>query len=281
MAGESAASGLHPKTEVMVLRILSSIVLIPPLLLLLLHGSVTWFFLLLLPVGAVLLYEWHAMVGRPSWPHLAVTFAVAWLLLLNQWMGSLVPTELLILLYVMILFVSMMPHYPNESPLGQKIGYPLTGMVYCVFPLMMLLEVYRRSGGKVILFLLLVIWATDSGALIVGRWLGRRKLAVAISPGKTVAGFWGGIACGGLVAMMAASPLSLQGGWIKGGLIGVLLSVLGQLGDLAESMLKREANVKDSGRLIPGHGGLLDRLDSLLFATPALYLLLRFWDGYP
>ncbi len=265
----------------MALRILSSIILIPPLLLLLLHGTVTWVFFLLLPISAILLYEWHAMAGQISWLRLAVAIGFAWFLLLNQWLGSLIPMELPVFLYVMFLFVSIMPQYRDHWQLGMKIGHPLTGIIYCIFPLIMLLEVYHRMGGELILFLLLVIWATDSGALFIGRWLGRRKLAVAISPGKTVAGFWGGLACGGIAGMVAASPLSLPGGWITGGLVGTVLSLLGQLGDLAESMLKREAGVKDSGRLIPGHGGLLDRLDSLLFAAPALYLLLRYWDWHP
>ncbi|HIJ84512.1 MAG TPA: phosphatidate cytidylyltransferase, partial [Magnetococcales bacterium] len=122
---------------------------------------------------------------------------------------------------------------------------------------------------------LFVLWASDSGALFTGKWMGQRKFAVHISPSKTVAGFVGGLVFGGLVAVLTAMGFSLSWGVIQSLGIGLILSLAGQLGDLAESMLKREAGVKDSGRLIPGHGGFLDRLDSLLFAVPVFYLVIR------
>ncbi|HET8627828.1 MAG TPA: phosphatidate cytidylyltransferase [Thermomicrobiales bacterium] len=117
-----------------------------------------------------------------------------------------------------------------------------------------------------------VTWLTDVGAYFVGRRWGRRKLAPAISPGKSVAGAVGGVAAAAPTAWLCAWLFGLSLGPAALG-VGALLSVAGQAGDLAESLLKRQAGVKDSGALIPGHGGILDRLDSLLVVAVATYFL--------
>ena len=126
-------------------------------------------------------------------------------------------------------------------------------------------------GREWTLFLVLVTFATDTAAFLVGKGLGRTALAPTVSPGKT----WEG-AIGGLVAALGASVaathlLPLTASVVEALVLGALLGVVGQLGDLAESRLKRAAGVKDSGWLIPGHGGLLDRLDSIVFNVPVLY----------
>jgi phosphatidate cytidylyltransferase len=117
------------------------------------------------------------------------------------------------------------------------------------------------------------VWAMDTAAYAVGRMIGRRKLAPAISPGKTVEGALGGLVAAGAVAAwlgyICGLPVPL------GLLLGLAIGVVGQAGDLFESLLKRCAGVKDSGAILPGHGGILDRLDSLLFAAPVAYFGLR------
>ncbi len=121
-----------------------------------------------------------------------------------------------------------------------------------------------------LLLLVLAVWAFDSGAYLVGRRFGRRRFMSHISPAKTVEGV-----IGGMVAVTFVSTLMVIGlglGPLHGLLIGPIVGAACQTGDLVESMLKRAAGVKDSGRLIPGHGGVLDRIDSLLFAAPALVL---------
>lgn len=263
----------------MVLRILSSVVFIPPLLLLLLYGPSEWFFLLLLPVSAIVLFEWHAMSPDFSWFGLVLSIAVAWSLLIIQLPGFHIPMELPIVLFSMLLFVLSMPRYNKENNTTTKIGYQLIGVIYCAVPMTLLLDIFQEEGGKVVLFLLCVIWATDSGALFFGKWLGKRKFAVHISPGKTVAGFFGGLLSGGCGALFAGTVFSPGWTLLDTLAFGLVVSFIGQLGDLAESMLKREAGIKDSGRLIPGHGGFLDRLDSLLFATPVFFLVVRFMIG--
>jgi len=124
----------------------------------------------------------------------------------------------------------------------------------------------------VILSMLLMVKFTDIGAYFGGRALGRHKLIPWLSPGKT----WEGLACGMLVAGlvgMACAPWIPHLPWWKGFIFGVILGGIGQVGDLFESMMKRDAEVKDSGRLVPGFGGILDIIDSPLFAAPFAYLL--------
>ena len=135
------------------------------------------------------------------------------------------------------------------------------------------------AGTALMMFPVLLTWAQDTGAYAVGRTMGRHKLIPAISPGKTVEGAIGGV----LITVLASwvyvrfllvpyAQLGLRPGDIV--VFGVLISVAAQVGDLAESLIKREAGVKDSSRIIPGHGGILDRFDSLLFVLPVAYLLL-------
>jgi phosphatidate cytidylyltransferase len=136
------------------------------------------------------------------------------------------------------------------------------------------------AGGLLLLLPLVLTWASDIGAYFVGRSLGKRKLIPAVSPGKTVAGAVGALVVTALVAWLYARYVltpTTQLGFTPWGVIlfGVLVSVAAQVGDLAESLLKREAGVKDSSHLIPGHGGVLDRFDSLLFVLPVSYVLLN------
>ena len=136
------------------------------------------------------------------------------------------------------------------------------------------------SGALLLMLPLLVTWASDIGAYAVGRTIGRHKLIPAVSPAKTVEGAIGGLIASIVVAWAFANgvlrPAAQLGfKWYPWGLIlfGAVVSIAAQIGDLAESLLKREAGVKDSSRIIPGHGGILDRLDSLFFVLPVSYLL--------
>ena len=135
-----------------------------------------------------------------------------------------------------------------------------------------------RAGTALVVFPLVLTWASDIGAYFVGRSVGGPKLIPAVSPAKTISGALGGllttIAVSWVYVRFALVPLSGLTMSVPAALVfGAIISVAAQIGDLVESLLKREANVKDSSRLIPGHGGLLDRLDSLLFVLPVAYVL--------
>ena len=133
-------------------------------------------------------------------------------------------------------------------------------------------------GATLLLLPVLLTWASDTGAYFVGRAIGGRKLIPSVSPGKTVAGAIGGLAASVLVAWIGGRVLLPRVAQLaltpRGAILfGVAISIAAQIGDLFESLLKREAGVKNSSSLLPGHGGVLDRFDSLFFALPAAYLL--------
>ena len=152
----------------------------------------------------------------------------------------------------------------------------VAGAVYVGAPLGLLVAIHARAGWKVTLLLLATVVVSDTAQYYAGRAFGRRKLAPVISPKKTVEG-----AIGGLVAGAAITPLLYRlvdpGApvWLIA-LLGLLIAIIGIVGDLFESLLKRAAGIKDSSNLIPGHGGILDRIDALLFVFPTYYLFLHY-----
>jgi phosphatidate cytidylyltransferase len=153
----------------------------------------------------------------------------------------------------------------------------ITGFVYIPFFLGHVVLIGHWHNGIIwLLFLLAVVFSGDTAAYYTGKTLGRHKLCPAISPGKTVEGAIGGLAgsllAGSFFKVYALADLS----WLLCVGLALLLGVIGQVGDLVESMLKRSVKIKDSGTLLPGHGGVLDRIDGLLFAAPVLYYFKTF-----
>ncbi len=130
-----------------------------------------------------------------------------------------------------------------------------------------------ENGLTFVVYSLFLIWATDSGAYFIGRSMGKRKLWPEISPNKTVEGFIGGIFCAIIIAILFAIFTDIGVSVLVLCIATVVLSIFGQVGDLVESALKRHYNVKDSGTILPGHGGILDRFDSLLFVLPLLHFM--------
>jgi phosphatidate cytidylyltransferase len=148
--------------------------------------------------------------------------------------------------------------------------------LYLGLPVGAMIAIRETRGREALLLLMLTIIVSDTAQYYAGRALGRRPLAPAISPKKTVEGAVGGFICGALVLAALGEwwlpwvPLALRAA------LGATVVALGIIGDLFESMLKRSAGVKDSSTLIPGHGGLLDRIDALLFAAPIYYVVLKY-----
>lgn len=157
----------------------------------------------------------------------------------------------------------------------------VTGIIYAGFLTTYLAKlklIDPGHGGDTVLIVLLIAWVADTGGYFAGRFLGKAKLYEAVSPKKTWAGAWGGIAG----SMLGVAALKLVAAdwltWVDVFALAIPGGVLGQLGDLAESLIKRSVGVKDSGALLPGHGGILDRIDAVLFIAPYVftYLVLRF-----
>jgi len=186
-------------------------------------------------------------------------------------------TASLLLLSLKILFS------PPQTDLKQTIpqlGWLGLGLLYLPLLLGHLILLRQLPDGKEWIFMcLLAVMTCDSFALFAGMKFGKRKLYPTVSPNKTVEGALGGL-LGAVVAVLLVKVTFLSYlGYGEGVLLGLLLGCGGQVGDLFESLLKRACEVKDSGTLIPGHGGLLDRLDSLLFAFPVSYYAARYWIG--
>jgi phosphatidate cytidylyltransferase len=146
------------------------------------------------------------------------------------------------------------------------------GIIILVGAWIALMGLRDEFGPCYVLFLLLLIWVADIGAYFAGRRWGQRKLAPAISPGKTWEGVWGAGAAALILALIGAAALSIGSSWLWFVVICMVTVGFSIVGDLFESMIKRQRGVKDSGALLPGHGGVLDRIDSLTAAAPVFLL---------
>lgn len=191
---------------------------------------------------------------------------------------SWLPWELLWALPVLLTFPFLIAMFDKNGNPAQTIGATLAGIVFISAPLSLFAsliivgdKIAGISGKEIVLVFLLILWVFDSAAYIIGSWLGKHKLFERLSPAKTWEGTLGGLAIGGAVTWVISifyTQISLHH-WLA---IAVLIMVSGTLGDLCESMLKRNARVKDSGNLLPGHGGILDRFDAMLMSAPVVYL---------
>lgn len=247
-------------------RLLSALVLLPIALGSEWAGGGAWAVLVAL-AGAGMAWEWARMFGKrlTALPGLAVLCGVVF--------STLAVAVPLPGLAAAALVGGMRGAWARGTP-GLAAGVPAIAAA-CIA--LVWLRGDPVAGQENILFLLFVVWASDIGAYAVGRLVGGPKLAPAISPGKTWSGAAGGLAVAALVGEAAAQamhPAPLG----HAAAVAAVLGVASQLGDLGESALKRWAGVKDSSRMIPGHGGLLDRLDGVLAAAPVAALLAA-WMG--
>lgn len=248
-------------------RVASALVLAAATLALTTIGRIP-FAILVVAVAAVLIWEWGRLVRRTNIDaatlvglggvSLAIGLAVAG----SGWAGLIAIGITAVAIYVL------------AGP-GDGVASAL-GALYAGLPALVLVLLHGSTpaGELVVVFLLLVVWATDTGAFMVGRTVGGPKLWVAVSPNKTWSGLLGGAAAGALMALVYATWISSPSpGRVV--LLAIGLAIASQLGDLCESALKRAYGVKDTSHLIPGHGGFMDRVDSLVFAVLAAGL----WCG--
>lgn len=176
-----------------------------------------------------------------------------------------------ILLIFLVVLLGATVFTKNKFTFDQA-GFVFFSTVYIGTAFYVLIEA-RMLGLDYLLFILFVIWATDSGAYFVGKGVGKRKLWPEISPNKTIGGAIGGIIAAILVGGLFQIVYPLNMNWASLLLIIIIISVVGQMGDLVASAIKRHYKVKDSGKLFPGHGGILDRLDSLMFVLIVLSII--------
>jgi len=184
------------------------------------------------------------------------------------------PFLVFLLLFLSVLFLAISQNLPSTI---SHMGILLFGIFYIAFLLSHVSLIRNTAEGKVwVLFLIATVWAGDISAFLSGSLFGKHKLYPKISPNKTYEGLAGAIGGSILAALIYALLFIPQLDVASCILLAIGLGILGQLGDFSESMLKRSAQVKDSGSLIPGHGGMLDRVDSFLFSAPFLHYSLLY-----
>jgi phosphatidate cytidylyltransferase len=251
-------------------RLATAAVGIPALVWLIAWGP-PWLFatcFFMLTVGA--LYEYFAMTFPQAWPQrlagnaFGVALALAVVLSGQSAAVEYSGVTLVLLFSASLFFREKFPEQAN--PLFRT----LFGGLYVGYLTPFVVLLFRRPDGRAWMgWLLFVVMAGDSAAYFIGRRFGKRKLAPTLSPGKTVAGAWGYLFGAVIVGLAGAALLLKEFSWLEILLLSSALAGLGQAGDLFESWIKRLSAVKDSGSLLPGHGGLLDRIDSLIF--PAVF----------
>lgn len=190
---------------------------------------------------------------------------------------SLIEPYLLSIILVLFFIPFVIELYSKSAHPFSNIGFTLLSQVYISIPLALFVSISYFKGTfsyQVPLGILFIIWASDSGAYVVGSLLGKNKLFERISPNKS----WEGSIGGGIFSLFIAYVLSLyfsdlsQSQWL---ILALIVIVSGSFGDLVESLLKRSLNIKDSGNILPGHGGILDRFDALMFAVPFAWVYLK------
>lgn len=262
-------------------RLLTATVGIPAVLFIIAFGGQNGFLILILVVVAVALREFLNM----SLPEDEVG---------GKWLGTILGCLQVIAVYldayvspgshtalaatgwcvmnVLVLFFYYLMRATATARAFHHIAVTIFGILYVAF--MFSYAILLRSnaeGVRLLLFLLLVTWAGDSGAYAIGSWKGKRLLCRAISPHKTVEGAVGSAVAGVAAAVLCTLLFVRHIGFGHGLVLGIGINFMNQIGDLSESLIKRACGVKDSGSLLPGHGGMLDRVDSLFFAAPFLF----------
>ncbi|MDB5986859.1 MAG: phosphatidate cytidylyltransferase [Nevskia sp.] len=260
-------------------RLLTALVLLPVVLAIAWFAPLGWLFVAFSAIGILGAYEWSALLGLTTRPaRLAYTagsaliLALAWALQAYwQWLAAIEVLWWLFALYLMFGFPeNLQRHRPGTLALG--ILGPLL-WTPAVLSLVMLRAM--PQGAERLIFLLALVWAADVGAYLAGRNFGRIKLAPKVSPGKTREGAIGGLVVCVLWAIAAGAYVFMPNDaaqLLKVVVLSFAVAALSIVGDLGISMFKRLSGIKDSGKLLPGHGGILDRVDSLLAAAPAMAL---------
>jgi phosphatidate cytidylyltransferase len=254
-------------------RWVTALVAIPVLVLLVGIGGPIAFSLLVAAAAAAGLLEYYGLLlsGETGAVKLA-GIAVGLALLASFFTGELRIIPVLLVVTFLGSAMLCLATFNPQTSVAEMLFKPISGLIYVPFMLGHLILIRDWDQGVTwTFFLLAVVFAGDTAAFYVGTSVGRHKLAPRVSPGKTVEGAIGGLTANLLVGALFKGCCFPEFGWGEWGVLVVLIGALGQTGDLFESMLKRSVQAKDSGTIMPGHGGLLDRIDALLFAAPGLY----------
>lgn len=260
-------------------RWLTALVALPLLILLVGWGGNFLFFLLILIVAGLSQWEYHRIMdARPEFseenPLRWSARAAMILMLVTGFLGGsswLVPA---LLLGFLMLSLTAIWFFGKKDEFLSFFAWEFLGLFWIGLPLVCLILLRDHEHGIAwVFFTLLLVAAGDTGAFYAGRFFGKRKFAPMVSPKKTLEGFIGGIFLTILLAVLFKFAFLRDAGIGATALIAFVTALIAPMGDLFESMQKRAAGVKDSGNLLPGHGGILDRIDALLFAAPVVFAM--------
>ena len=263
-------------------RIIVSIIAIPLILAICIYGKIP-FLIFTSIIGLVSFWEFKHIARNKN---IHVNFYIGAIAILALVINAYYPfIEFYTLTVIFVSIILLTELFRNKGSAILNSGSTLLGLFYLgLFTSTLVLirenyadsEIIYNEGGYLIISIMASIWICDSAAFFIGSAFGKHKLFPRVSPNKS----WEGAVAGfvfAVIAMIAAKAIVLdQLNLINVIVIGILVGIVGQIGDLVESLIKRDAGVKDSSALIPGHGGIFDRFDSLLFTSPAVYIYLYF-----
>ncbi|MBI5048710.1 MAG: phosphatidate cytidylyltransferase [Deltaproteobacteria bacterium] len=255
-------------------RVITGFLLGSLFILLVLYATAFLFFALVTLIISLALLEYYKItVGQEKG-----------LLFIGTLLGAIVPVIIYfiglrgiagyLIIAVFFIFTYCLFIHKQLVSAASRIGIGILGVTYIAFPLSHIIALRKLEHGSLwVLFLILIVSANDIFAYYIGRGIGRHKLSPVVSPNKTMEGALGGL-IGGVVVAIVFQRFFLAHIALNEALLAIFIGILGQTSDLFESLIKRSAGVKDSGHILPGHGGVLDRVDSLIFPIPFLYYYL-------
>jgi phosphatidate cytidylyltransferase len=293
--GTAEGSDRRSRARTLMVRVLAGVVLVPVVLSLNYLGGLAFAVFLGLVTGLGTLEFFRLGPGAGIHPSRLVGVAGSIAVCLSFYWGSLGVSGLVLTLVVLAVLMERLIRQ-DVGGYARAVGMTVLGLVYVgwfmgFFILLRgavgLSAPLDRTGGPgaghwYVLFVLLVTWSYDTLAYVGGLSVGRHRLFTRISPAKTAEGTASGLAAAAAAALICKGVFAVFMGWAEALLVGLALGVAAQAGDLVESIVKRSTGAKDSSHLIPGHGGILDRFDSLLFTGPLFYMYLRAisaWTG--
>lgn len=261
-------------------RVLVAVIALPLFLVVIYLGDI-YFAITICAIASVALWEFYRLAEKKGYAvskELGLVLGVLIIAVAYATHISSLPTMkiVIVICFLLILFSFLVSLFSKNKNMLANMGMMLTGVIYVSVPFAMLvfMRLSNESGLVLIYTIFIAIWSCDTMAYFIGRKFGKRPLMKSVSPNKTIAGAIGGLfgAVAGAVVFVTivswsfnSMTTSILANTI---VVGLICGIFGQLGDLIESKLKRDANVKDSSHLIPGHGGMLDRFDSVIFAVP-------------
>lgn len=253
-------------------RIAVAAIVLPLLYLYIMFLDRNWFLYLITLISIVAIVEFYSMYKV----HGPIKYIGIISCILITTTMSFFREETISVIAISVMTIMIIRLLFKKTPLYslQDISAPIVGIIY--IPCLISFQIQLREISPVwIIFLYTTVWSSDSLAYFIGKSFGKTKLYREMSPNKTIAGAWGSVLGGMLGALLIKYTLLTSIGVHTVIIAGIIIGVVTIVGDLVESMFKRDAGVKDSGILIPGHGGILDKLDGALFAGPVLYWIVR------